>query len=64
MIVAILYYAVGELSDALGGGAIGPITAFMWIMPISFLAIIMHIVAGRFYPSDSANISDEVPAEK
>lgn len=61
---ASIIMGLGDLSDALGDAATGLRTAFMWIMPISFLAIIMHIVAARFYPSDSANINDEVPADK
>lgn len=55
---------LGAMSDSLGGGAEGLRTAFMWMMPLSFLATIMYIVVARFYPADSANISDEVMAEK
>jgi MFS family permease len=55
---------LGAMSDTLGGGAAGLRTAFMMMMPISFLALIMYIIVARFYPADSANISDEVLAEE
>ena len=55
---------LGAVSDALGGGAAGLRTAFLWMMPVSFLSTIMYLVVSRFYPADSANISDEVLAEK
>jgi len=55
---------LGALSDALGGGASGLRNAFLVLTPVTFIATIMYFVMSRFYPADSANISDEVYAEK
>ncbi len=55
---------LGALSDALGGGSAGLRNAFLVLTPVTFVATIMYFVMSRFYPADSANISDEVFAEK
>jgi MFS family permease len=55
---------VGRMSDVFGGGAAGLRSAFLLIMPVAFLSAIMYFVMSRYYPADSANISDEVLAEK
>jgi MFS family permease len=55
---------LGALSDALGGGAPGLRNAFLSMMPMLFLSTIMYFIMSRFYPADSANINDEVFAEK
>ena len=57
-------FVLGALSDALGGGASGLRDAFLVLTPVTFIATIMYFVMSRFYPADSANISDEVFAEK
>jgi len=55
---------LGAVSDALGGGASGLRGAFLFLMPVAFVATIMYFVMSRFYPADSAHISDEVFSEK
>jgi MFS family permease len=55
---------LGVASDAFGGGATGLRVAFLCLVPVLFLATIMYFVMSRYYPADSANISDEVFAEK
>ena len=55
---------VGAVSDALGGGAHGIKWGLVWVVPISALSMIMMIIMLRYYPSDSADISDAVVAEK
>ncbi len=55
---------VGAVSDALGGGVFGLRSAFLLMMPAAFIATIMYFVMSRYYPADSANISDDVLAEK
>lgn len=55
---------VGRMSDVFGGGAAGLRSAFLLIMPVGLLAAIMYFVMSRYYPADSANISDDVLAEK
>lgn len=55
---------LGAVSDALGGGASGLRNAFLSMMPGLFIATIMYFVMSRYYPADSANVSDEVLAEK
>jgi MFS family permease len=55
---------LGSVSDAFGGGASGLRDAFLCLMPMAFVATIMYFLVSRYYPADSANISDEVFAEK
>jgi MFS family permease len=55
---------VGRMSDVFGGGAAGLRSAFLLIMPVALLSAIMYFVMSRYYPADSANVSDEVLAEK
>lgn len=55
---------VGRLSDVFGGGAAGLRSAFLLIMPVALLAAIMYFVMSRYYPTDAANITDDVMAEK
>jgi len=55
---------LGAVSDSLGGGAPGLRNAFLTMMPVAFVATIMYLVMSRYYPADSANISDDVLAEK
>ena len=55
---------LGAMSDILGGGADGLRNAFLSMMPVAFLAALMYFIMSRYYPADSANISDEVFAEK
>jgi MFS family permease len=55
---------LGSVSDAFGGGASGLRGAFLCLMPMALVATIMYFVMSRYYPADSANISDEVFAEK
>ncbi len=55
---------LGAVSDSLGGGAPGLRNAFLTMMPMAFIATIMYLVMSRYYPADSANISDDVLAEK
>jgi MFS family permease len=55
---------IGAVSDAMGGGASGLRSAFLLMSPVALIATIMYFVMSRYYPADSANISDEVFAEK
>jgi hypothetical protein len=57
-------FFVGAVSDAMGGGASGLRNAFLLMAPVALIATIMYFVMSRYYPADSANISDEVFAEK
>jgi hypothetical protein len=57
-------FFLGAVSDALGGGASGLRGAFLFLMPMALIATLMYFVMSRFYPADSANINDEVFAEK
>jgi len=57
-------FVVGAVSDALGGGVFGLRSAFLLMMPAAFIATIMYFVMSRYYPADSANINDDVMAEK
>jgi len=57
-------FFVGAVSDALGGGVYGLRNAFLLMMPAAFIATIMYFVMSRYYPADSANINDDVLAEK
>lgn len=57
-------FYLGTVSDALGGGSSGLRDAFLTMMPVALIATVMYFVMSRYYPSDSANISDEVFAEK
>lgn len=55
---------LGAASDALGGGASGLRNALLTMMPFLFVATVMYFVMSRYYPADSASVSDEVLAEK
>jgi hypothetical protein len=55
---------VGRMSDVFGGGAAGLRSAFLLIMPVALLSAIMYFVMSRYYPADSANVNDEVLAER
>jgi MFS family permease len=57
-------FYIGAVSDALGGGASGLRNALLTMMPVALIATIMYFMMSRYYPADSANISDEVYAEK
>jgi MFS family permease len=55
---------LGSVSDAFGGGASGLRGGFLCLMPMALVATLMYFFMSRYYPADSANISDEVFAEK
>lgn len=55
---------VGGISDVAGGGFAGLRIAFLWLMPLAFLAVVAYLINWKYYPNDSANVSDAVLAEK
>lgn len=55
---------VGAVSDALGGGTHGLQWGIIWTLPIAALVIVANLVMVKFYPAESAKISDELLAEK
>ncbi len=55
---------VGAISDAVGGGAPGIRTGFLWLLPVSFLAVVFYLINWKFYPKESQLVSDTVLAEK
>ena len=57
-------FVVGLLSDRLGGGAQGMQGGLTAVTFVGLIGIILIFVAMKFYPSDSAKVSDVVMAEK
>jgi len=55
---------VGAISDALGGGVHGLQWGLIALLPVGLLGVLAYLIMTRFYPADSARISDEVIAEK
>ena len=55
---------VGAISDASGGGAHGIQTGLLWMVPVAFIGVITSLVLMKFYPADSAKVTDLVEAEK
>lgn len=55
---------VGAISDASGGGAQGIQIGLLWMVPLSALAIVASLLMLKYYPADSAKVSDIVLAEK
>jgi MFS family permease len=55
---------VGAISDASGGGAHGIQVGLLWTVPAAFLAIVFSLLLLKYYPADSAKVSDVVLAEK
>ena len=55
---------VGAVSDATGGGAQGIINGMVWTIPVGVLSIIPTLILLKYYPSESAKISDTVLAER
>ena len=57
-------WIVGAVSDSVGGGAAGIRAGFLALLPIMVLAVIFYSINSKFYPDDSARVSDEVYSEK
>ena len=57
-------WVVGAVSDSVGGGAAGIRAGFLALLPVLLLAVIFYSINSKFYPDDSARISDEVYSEK
>lgn len=55
---------VGAVSDAIGGGATGLITGFLWSLPVLFGAVVFYFILTRYYVKDSQCVIDEVYHEK
>ena len=55
---------VGAVSDALGGGAYGVKMGLFWIAPGAIISVVLVLVMMRYYPAESAKISDTVEAER
>ncbi len=55
---------VGAVSDALGGGVTGLQWGIVWTVPIAAFTIVADLILMKFYPDESARISDELLAEK
>jgi MFS family permease len=55
---------VGVVSDSLGGGSHGIQWGILSTLPVFALSIVANVVLIKFYPADSAKISDELVAEK
>jgi len=55
---------VGAISDALGGGVRGLQWGLIGLLPVGLLGVISYLIMTKFYPPDSAKISDAVIAEK
>jgi MFS family permease len=55
---------VGAVSDSTGGGAQGIINGMIWTIPVGALSIIPTLILLKYYPRDSAKISDAVLAER
>jgi len=54
---------VGAVSDATGGGSQGIVNGVIWTIPVAALSIITTLILTRYYPQDSAKISDAVMSE-
>lgn len=54
---------VGFLSDALGGGAEGVLTAFLYLTPMGLLGAALYLVGLRYYLADREGITDDVIRE-
>jgi MFS family permease len=54
---------VGAISDASGGGAHGIQVGLYWMVPLALLGVVASLILLKFYPADSAKISDVVAAE-
>ncbi|MFA5079867.1 MAG: MFS transporter, partial [Dehalococcoidia bacterium] len=57
-------WVVGVVSDSVGGGAEGIRQGFLWLLPVALLCAIFYSINSKFYPADSAKVSDRVYAEK
>lgn len=57
-------WVVGAVSDSVGGGAEGIRQGFLWLLPVALLCAIFYSINSKFYPADSAKVSDRVYAEK
>ena len=57
-------WVVGAVSDAVGGGAEGIRQGFLWLLPVALLCAVFYGINSKFYPADSARVSDRVYAEK
>ena len=55
---------VGAVSDATGGGSQGIVNGVIWTIPVAALSIITTLILTRYYPQDSAKISDAVMSER
>jgi uncharacterized membrane protein YdjX (TVP38/TMEM64 family) len=55
---------VGAISDALGGGADGLITAMLWTTIAGFIAALLLWLAARTYPADMAKVQHETLTAK
>ncbi|MFA5065650.1 MAG: MFS transporter [Dehalococcoidia bacterium] len=55
---------VGAISDAVGGGAPGIRMGFLWLLPASFIAVILYGIEWIYYRRDSQKVTDDVLAEK
>jgi MFS family permease len=54
----------GAISDAAGGGTHGLQAGILWMIPLSFLGVITALILLKFYPHESAGVTDLVEAEK
>ena len=52
-------WAVGGISDALGGGSDGLLTAFLFTTIAGFIAALLLWMAARTYPADMAKVQQE-----
>jgi len=58
-----IYYA-GAMSDRLGGGAAGLQWGLIYTLPFAVIAVLCILIMSRYYPMDSARVSDDLLAEK
>lgn len=56
-------WLVGAVSDFVGGGAAGIRAGFLWLLPVLLAAVVFYTINSKYYPDDSARISDHVYAE-
>ena len=72
LLVTIVYAAgsaigpwiVGAVSDAVGGGAMGIRTGFLWLLPVLLASVTLYAFNSRYYADDSERVIDRVYAEK
>jgi MFS family permease len=71
MMVTIVYvigslgpWAVGTISDKVGGGAEGIRAGFLWLLPVLVACVIFYSLNSKYYPDDSERINDLVYSEK